>query len=227
MRRFFGGRSSRGGAVRGARILFFLSCLFAVLPLSFGQDFRLSKQQATGITFAAFAPSFITSELNRWIPGVDPSWEVRYGVLPLGSLGFLLNGQWEEGLILGGIDAAAVTGAYFARPSFPLSSFTGMTASHLSFYTQYEIYKSSRTMVDPASYRFKWKPVDMAEAALAPFRFDYLADPFVSFFLLGESSAPVPSTISRPAPSRRQAIPSSGTETPIRAPVGSHSTRRN
>ncbi len=58
--------------------------------------------------------------------------------------------------------------------------------SHLSLYTDYELYRSSRMMTDASSYRYGWEPVDMARAALAPFRFDYLADPFVSIFLLGE-----------------------------------------
>jgi membrane protease YdiL (CAAX protease family) len=168
------------------RIAIILVCFFAFAPGTYGQDFRLSKNQVTALSFVAFAPSFVTAELDRWIPGLDLPWELTYGVFPLNSLGFLLNGQWQKGLILGGIDAAAVTGAYFARPRFPLSSFLGMPASHLSFYTQYELYGSSRMMADPASYRYEWKPVDIAQAALAPFRFDFLADPFVSIFLLGE-----------------------------------------
>jgi hypothetical protein len=180
------GTSRRYGIFPGLKMAVFLSCLFAVAPASFGQGFTLSKDQVTALSFAAFAPSFVTAELDRWIPGLDVPWELTYGLFPLNSLGFLFNGQWGEGLILGGIDAAAVTGAYFARPSFPLSSFTGMPASHLSYYTQYELYRSSRMMADPASYRYEWKPVAMAQAAMAPFRFDYLADPFVSFFLLGE-----------------------------------------
>ncbi len=104
----------------------FLLCLVVLAPDSFGQDITLSKNQVTALTFAAFAPSFVTQELDRWIPGLDLPWELRYGVFPLSSLGFLFNGQWEKGLLLGGIDAVAVTGAWFARESFPLSSFTGM-----------------------------------------------------------------------------------------------------
>jgi hypothetical protein len=155
-------------------------------PALFGQDFTLSKNDVTILSFAAFTPWFVAGELNRWIPGFDLPWEAVYGIMPLNSLGFIFNGQWVEGLILGGIDSAAVAGAYFTRACFPLSSFTGMTASHLSFYSQYELYKNSRMMADPASYLHRMQPVDMGQAALAPFRFDYLADPFVSLFLLGE-----------------------------------------
>ena len=160
--------------------------LLAFVADSFGQVYELSNNQVTALNPAAFAPSFVMGGLDRWIPGIDLPWELRYGIYPLNSLGFLLNGQWQKGLILGGIDAVAVTGAWLARPSFPLSSFTGMPASHLSMYTQYELYRGSRTMADPSSSRYEWRPVDVARAAMAPFRFGYLADPFVSLFLLGE-----------------------------------------
>jgi hypothetical protein len=165
----------------GATIAF--AALLSLATGAFGQERELEKGQVSALAFSFYAPGFVLAELDRWIPGFDVPWQAQRAAAPIPSLGFLFIGQWEKGLILGGIDAAFVAASFFARPYFPLSTFARMPASHLAFYTDYELYKDARLLADPASYRYPLRPLSMPQAALAPFRFDFLSDPFVSISL--------------------------------------------
>ncbi len=146
----------------------------------------ISKETISLRMLSFVLPEYINSDVITGFFGVQEPTLLYYGMRLSPLLGYAYTGDWLKlgiGLPLCAVLRYGVQTAVSEPDHSFAASIMHNTSNKLVMYSTYDIYSTLRSRTQAGAYKYEFAPVSAARAMAAPFRYDFLADPYVSIGL--------------------------------------------